>query len=265
LKVTATKLLRSQADALLRIVSGHVLASEPFVCEDRYVTSRTEDIAAVVHEPSGSSFSLYYEEASQHLGRRFPAGFTINHSPGVQAFDEEVKVPGWDDVLARFRLWLDLLARELGRADVVAPTSLPVTPQSRYAPVWALLHPEVSAIAGPRFANGQLADAVEASLKHVNELLQRRCRNLTGEDLDGSKLMKRLFSVDKPVLMFGDLSTQTGRSMQIGYMELFSGAMTGIRNPKAHANIQIDERRALHLLAVASLLRFKIDEATPVS
>ena len=34
--------------------------------------------------------------------------------------------------------------------------------------------------------------------------------------------------------------------------------MTGIRNPKAHTNIQIDAMRALHFLMLASLLTCKI-------
>ena len=45
-------------------------------------------------------------------------------------------------------------------------------------------------------------------------------------------------------------------------MEIFAGAMTGIRNPKAHSNIiDIDEKRAIHLIYLASLLMYKLDEA----
>ena len=46
-----------------------------------------------------------------------------------------------------------------------------------------------------------------------------------------------------------------------GYMEIFAGTITGIRNPKAHDNIVIDEKRAIHLLYLASLLMYKLDEA----
>ena len=48
---------------------------------------------------------------------------------------------------------------------------------------------------------------------------------------------------------------------QLGYMEIFAGTMTGIRNPKAHSNIVIDEERGTHLLYLASLLMYKLDEA----
>jgi len=41
--------------------------------------------------------------------------------------------------------------------------------------------------------------------------------------------------------------------------------MTGIRNPKAHANVEIRHERAVHFLFLASLLMFKLDEAMPDS
>ncbi len=44
-------------------------------------------------------------------------------------------------------------------------------------------------------------------------------------------------------------------------MELFSGSMIGIRNPKAHANISITKERAIHFIFLASLLMYKLDEA----
>jgi hypothetical protein len=37
--------------------------------------------------------------------------------------------------------------------------------------------------------------------------------------------------------------------------------MTGIRNPKAHGMVQLDRRRSIHFLFLASLLADKIDEA----
>ncbi len=40
-------------------------------------------------------------------------------------------------------------------------------------------------------------------------------------------------------------------------MQVFAGAMTGIKNPKAHENIVIDEVKAIHFLFLASLLLHK--------
>ena len=37
--------------------------------------------------------------------------------------------------------------------------------------------------------------------------------------------------------------------------------MTGIRNPNAHENLSINEKSAIHLIFLASLLMFKIDDS----
>ncbi len=44
-------------------------------------------------------------------------------------------------------------------------------------------------------------------------------------------------------------------------MYIFAGAMTGIRNPKAHDNLTISIERATHFIFLASLLMYKLDEA----
>ena len=47
--------------------------------------------------------------------------------------------------------------------------------------------------------------------------------------------------------------------MGAAYMQIFAGAMTDIRSPKAHGNLNLDSSKALHLIALASL-QHKIDE-----
>lgn len=126
--------------------------------------------------------------------------------------------------------------------------------------VWNLLHPEITKIARPRFDATHYADSVEAALKEVNEVVKRIVQKATGQELDGSALMQRALSLDKPIITLADLSTENGRNIQKGYIQIFSGAITGIRNPKAHKNITIDKNRAIHLLFLASLLMFKVTE-----
>jgi uncharacterized protein (TIGR02391 family) len=72
--------------------------------------------------------------------------------------------------------------------------------------------------------------------------------------------MNKAFSVNKPIVTLDDLSTDTGRNIQQGYMQIYAGAMIGIRNPKAHANITIDGLRAKHHLYLASLLAYRFEE-----
>ena len=122
---------------------------------------------------------------------------------------------------------------------------------------WLLINPKIGIEARPRFEAGHYADAVERALKVVSEEVRRR----TGLTLDGAALMRQAFSSNKPLLVFEDRIPTTQDSMQQGYMEIFAGTMTGIRNPKAHGLVQIDRRRCIHFVFLASLLADKIDEA----
>jgi len=125
---------------------------------------------------------------------------------------------------------------------------------------WSFLHPGIVEASRSRFESGHLSDSVEASLKLMNKTVKEIVKRKIGQELNGAKLMTRAFSAEKPIIILDDLSTQTGKDIQIGYMQIFSGAMTGIRNPKAHEIIKIDMNRAVHFLFLASLLMFKLDE-----
>lgn len=127
--------------------------------------------------------------------------------------------------------------------------------------IWSTIHPLVVKVAKSRFESGHYSDSVEAALKEVNNKIKEIVREKKGIELDGSSLMQRAFSLDNPILELSDLSNESGKNIQKGYLQIFSGAMTGIRNPKAHENIVIDSKRAIHLLFLASLLMSKIDEA----
>lgn len=124
-----------------------------------------------------------------------------------------------------------------------------------------LLHPSVRAEAAPRFESKQFADAVVAALKDVNVRVKAFHLSKTNRELDGAKLMFEAMGGDSPTVVFENRETETGRSIQEGYTQIFAGAMKGIRNPKAHANVKINSAHALHLLFVASHLMYKLDEA----
>jgi uncharacterized protein (TIGR02391 family) len=115
-------------------------------------------------------------------------------------------------------------------------------------------------VAKSRFDSGHFADAVESALKEINASVKDIVKRKTGNELDGAPLMYAAFSPKNPIIVLDDLSTESGRNMQRGYMEIFAGAMIGIRNPKAHDNIHITENRAKHFLYLSSLLMQKIDE-----
>ena len=125
---------------------------------------------------------------------------------------------------------------------------------------WDLLHPKIAEVSKSRFDTKHFADSAEAALKEVNNIIKVIVKQKIGQEYDGADLMNRAFSLQNPIIVLDDLSTVGGKNIQKGYMQIFSGAMTGIRNPKAHENISIDGQRAIHFLFLASLLMFKIDE-----
>jgi len=124
---------------------------------------------------------------------------------------------------------------------------------------WSMVHESVVKVAKDKFEDGYHADAVESSFKEINARVKEILRNKTGKELDGSKLMNYAFSEKSPVIVLADLSTETGRNIQKGFMQIFAGAMTGIRNPHAHENIPISRERATHFIFLASLLMHKLD------
>jgi uncharacterized protein (TIGR02391 family) len=131
--------------------------------------------------------------------------------------------------------------------------------EASVASAWHLLHPRVVEIARERFAASHYADAVEASLKALNNEVRTLARARGAPDMDGARLMHAAFSPKAPIIVLADLGTESGRDMQQGYMEMFAGVMSAIRNPKAHDNVTISPERALHLLFVVSTLWFTLD------
>lgn len=125
---------------------------------------------------------------------------------------------------------------------------------------WHFLHPLITKLAKDKFEQGHRADAVETVFKEINTIVKERYRAKTGQEEDGATLMNRAFSVHNPVFPFEDITTETGRNIQQGYMQIFAGAMTGIRNPKAHNNMTLDKNKAMNLLFVASFMALKLDD-----
>jgi uncharacterized protein (TIGR02391 family) len=119
------------------------------------------------------------------------------------------------------------------------------------------LHPEIARAASDLYRNGHYANAIEDAVKALNNLVRLR----SGLELDGATLMETAFSPKNPKLRFNDLSDPTNHDEQRGFMMMFSGAVAGLRNPRAHRLIQGDPERALEFIAYVSLLAKLLDEA----
>lgn len=178
---------------------------------------------------------------------------------------------GWSDLVTSMRDMTPLRGNAVESLEVIQSF---VVPEARRlllktdvdgAPnptdwFWSLVHPRVASLSRPRFEAGFFGDAVEASFKEVNEAAKRIVREVNGRELDGATLMNTAFSPRDPLIRLTPLETETDRSIQQGYMQIMAGAMIGIRNPKAHGNLNPGAKQALHLICLASLLMCKIDE-----
>ena len=106
------------------------------------------------------------------------------------------------------------------------------------------------------FADGHYSVAVEKAFVYVEYLVKQRS-GLSGKY--GSNLMQTVFSVHNPLISLNAGATDSDRDEQLGYMDVFAGAMTGIRNPRAHSSNWVDEpKETLELLAFANHLVRKV-------
>ena len=128
-----------------------------------------------------------------------------------------------------------------------------------YSDFWTLINPKIEKVSRKKFETGFYADAIESALKEINSVVKKIVKTKTGEELDGAKLMQKALSVQNPVIELDDLTTESGRNVQSGFIQIFGGAMTGIRNPKAHDNLETDIDETVRLLCFCGELMNKID------
>jgi uncharacterized protein (TIGR02391 family) len=112
------------------------------------------------------------------------------------------------------------------------------------------LHPAIARAANDLYRNGHYANAIEDAVKALNNLVRLH----SGEEGDGTSLIETVFSPKNPILRFNDARDQSDQDEQKGFMMMFSGAVAGLRNPRAHRLIKDDPERALEFIAFVSLL-----------
>lgn len=121
------------------------------------------------------------------------------------------------------------------------------------------LHPEIARAASALYRDGHYANAIVDAVIALNNLVRLR----SGEERDGTALMEAVFSPNNPRLRFNEMRDQSDRDEQRGFMMMFSGAVAGLRNPRAHRLINDEPERALEFIAFVSLLAKLLEGAAP--
>lgn len=120
------------------------------------------------------------------------------------------------------------------------------------------LHPAIERAVGSLYKNGHYANAIEDAVKALNALVRM---NSGVDDRDGTVLMEYVFSPKTPILKFNALTDTSDLEEQKGFMMMFSGAVAGLRNPRAHKIIKDDPEKSLEFIAFISLLAKLADKS----
>ena len=121
---------------------------------------------------------------------------------------------------------------------------------------YQITDPDLRRISRKLFADGHYAIAVERAYVYLNNLVKDRAG--LGDE-DGVALMNRTFSPKNPILKLSSLSSTSERDEQLGYMQILTGVMLGIRNPRVHEHeINDTPQEALEMLGLANHLARKV-------
>jgi len=120
------------------------------------------------------------------------------------------------------------------------------------------LHQAIERASGQLFRDGHYANAIEDGVKALNAIVRL---NSGVEDKDGSALMESVFSPNNPILKFNNLADASDKDEQKGFMMMFSGAVAGLRNPRAHKIIKDTPEMALEFIGFISMLASLADKA----
>lgn len=119
------------------------------------------------------------------------------------------------------------------------------------------IHPEVVKYCKAELMKDNYFHAVFEATKG----LAQRIRETSGALSDGAALVDQVFSIERPLLAFNALRTETERSEHRGFASLLKGCFAAVRNPLAHEPKVLwhGEDDAADYLSLISLLHRKLD------
>ena len=128
---------------------------------------------------------------------------------------------------------------------------------------WECVHDAFRGAVKDKFMQGHYSDATFSASKILMNRLKLIYKEITPDwrDMDGNQLVEHLFSEQNPRILFGDLSTQTGRNIQRGNSLLFRGWVCRIRNVNAHEEAaDISREEGFQDLLLISKLMAELDK-----
>ncbi len=123
------------------------------------------------------------------------------------------------------------------------------------------IHPEIL-----RYCNAELMqDNYFHAVFEACKGLYQHIRDKSGVDKDGAALINDVFSINKPILAFNSLRTETEKTEHKGFAELLRGCYSAVRSPRAHEPriMWSGEDDAADYFTLISLLYRKVDDCVP--
>jgi len=121
------------------------------------------------------------------------------------------------------------------------------------------IHPDLPKRVRKLFDDGYWEESVFQAFKFVEKEV-KRISGVRGKT--GYKLMMDVFNENNAKIQLNALGTESEVDEQVGFKFIFTGAATGIRNPRGHeVDVGDTPDEALDYLALSSLLLRRLDAA----
>lgn len=151
------------------------------------------------------------------------------------------------------------------RKQVKEETEETKTEESQITPkkLYDLLkfHPRIVKASRSLFRSGHYPEAILNAYKCI-EIFAKEKSGLKGRGVD---LMHRVFNEKNPSIKLNRMQEDFEIDEQTGFRFIYAGSMMGIRNPKAHAEVQQkDPYRTLEYISLASLLAKRLEEGKKI-
>jgi uncharacterized protein (TIGR02391 family) len=193
-----------------------------------------------------------YKDFARTYSELAKAYSLVTEDRSVNIYDAEKLKGPFDTVWPEQKKIFDLIYTDVIVLDELLKQPAPGPPVTGFD---ELLHPLIKESSTRHFTEGDHRNAVLDAITAVFDKIRER----TGLDLDGDRLINAAMALEDPRLVLSELETESGRSDQKGFMELFRGLYKGVRNPKAHSLVHdLDAIKSAQYLVLASLLMRRV-------